>query len=75
MIVKVLEAKPDRAPLSFDEGHPWHGLDLRPAWVRYLDEDGETRLSWRPHYPEAWPEDERGAPLRLPQQAAGRGAR
>lgn len=60
MTGEVIEARPDREPLTFDVGHPWHGRRLLPAFVRSRDERGRVVLSWRPHMPEAWPPDERG---------------
>lgn len=55
----ILDARPDREPVVLVEGHPWAGRRLLPAWVTYRDERGRTVLSWRAHYPAAWPEGER----------------
>ena len=51
----ILDAVPDREPVELAEGHPWQGIALRPAWVRYRDDEGRVVLAWRPHMPEAWP--------------------
>ncbi len=39
----------DRDPPVYAPGHPWHGLELRPAYVRRRDEDGVMRWVYRPH--------------------------
>jgi hypothetical protein len=39
----------DADPPVYEPGHPWHGLQLRPAYVRSRDEDGVMRWVYRPH--------------------------
>lgn len=39
----------DTDPPVYPKGHPWHGLTLRPAYVRWEHADGRVRWTWRPH--------------------------
>lgn len=39
----------DTDPPVYAPGHPWHGLELRPAYIRKRDDDGVMRWVYRPH--------------------------
>lgn len=46
----LVASEPDSNPVELDPGHPWAGLVLRPAWIRWYDErTGRVRWTWRPH--------------------------